>query len=147
MSDLNEIGERDNWICWLCDKPVDPEASVNSDLGPSTDSFALAKSKKGASGGERLAHRMCNTMKGKIAPVVAWAAELLVAEPAPIVETVERLSRKGGRELVARCSSETDAEQASVWLIDRLSRFAPDLSFSTQINPGGGQYMLMLRVD
>ena len=147
MSDLNEIGERDNWICWLCDKPVDPDASVNSDLGPSTDSFALAKSKKGASGGERLAHRMCNTMKGKIAPVVAWAAELLVAEPAPIVETVERLSRKGGRELVARCSSETDAEQASVWLIDRLSRFAPDLSFSTQIKPGGGQYMLMLRVD
>ena len=147
MSDLNEIGERDNWICWLCDKPVDPDASVNSDLGPSTDSFALAKAKKGASGGERLAHRMCNTMKGKIAPVVAWAPELLVAEPAPIVETVERLSRKGGRELVARCSTEADAEQASEWLLDRLSRFAPDISFSTQINPGGGQYMLMLRTN
>ena len=147
MSDLNEIGDRDNWICWLCDKPVDPDASVNSDLGPSTDSFALAKAKKGAGGVERLAHRMCNTMKGKIAPVVAWAPELLVAEPAPIVETVERLSRKGGRELVARCSNEADAEQASEWLLDRLSRFAPDMSFSTQVNPGGGQYMLMLRVD
>jgi hypothetical protein len=147
MSDLNEIGDRDNWICWLCDKPVDPDASVNSDLGPSTDSFALAKAKKGASGGERLAHRMCNTMKGKNAPVVAWAPELLVAEPAPIVETVERLTRKGGRELVARCSSESDAMQASDWLLDRLSRFAPDVSFSTQINPGGGQYMLMLKAD
>ncbi|MEN9749643.1 MAG: hypothetical protein RL149_721, partial [Actinomycetota bacterium] len=28
MSDLNEIGERDGWRCWLCDKPVDPDASV-----------------------------------------------------------------------------------------------------------------------
>ena len=147
MSDLNEIGERDNWICWLCDKPVDPDASVNSDLGPSADSFALAKAKKGSSGGERLAHRACNTMKGKIAPVVAWSPDLLVAEPAPIVETVERLSRKGGRELVARCSTEADAQRASQWLLDRLSRFAPELSFSTQVNPGGGQFMLMLRVD
>jgi hypothetical protein len=147
MSDLNEIGERDGWRCWLCDKPVDPDASVNSDLGPSADSYALAKAKKGASGGERLAHRMCNTMKGKNAPVVEWASDLLVAEPAPIVETVERLSRKGGRELVARCSSEADAEKASDWLLDRLTRFAPDVAFSTQINPGGGQYMLMLRAD
>ena len=147
MSDLNEIGERDNWICWLCDKPVDPEASVNSDLGPSADSFALAKAKKGASGGERLAHRACNTMKGKIAPVVAWSPELLIAEPAPIVETVERLSRKGGRELVARCSTEADAMQASDWLLDRLSRFAPEFAFSTQVNPGGGQFMLMLKAD
>ena len=147
MSDLNEIGERDNWTCWLCDKPVDPDASVNSDLGPSADNFALAKAKKGSSGGERLAHRACNTMKGKIAPVVAWSPDLLVAEPAPIVETVERLSRKGGRELVARCSTEADAHQASQWLLDRLSRFAPEISFSTQVNPGGGQFMLMLRVD
>jgi hypothetical protein len=100
VRDLNQIGEADGWRCWLCDMPVDPDASVNSDLGPSADSFALAKSKKGASGGERLAHRACNTMKGKMPAVVAWPAELLVAEPAPIVETVERLVRKGGRELV-----------------------------------------------
>lgn len=145
MRDLNEIGEADGWRCWLCDKSVDPDASVNSGLGPSADSFALAKSKKGTTGGERLAHRACNTMKGKIAPVVPWPAELLVAEPAPIVETVERLVRKGGRELVARCSSAEDAEIAATWLLDRLSRFAPDTNFSTQVNPGGGQFMLMLK--
>ena len=145
MRDLNEIGERDGWRCWLCDKPVDPDASVNSDLGPSADSFALAKSKKGASGGERLAHRACNTMKGKVAPVVAWPDELLASEPAPIVETVVRLTRKGGRELVARFSSEQDAERAAEWLLDRLSRFAPETEFATQVNPGGGQFMLVLR--
>jgi hypothetical protein len=86
-------------------------------------------------------------MKGKIAPVVPWAEHLLVAEPAPIVETVERLSRKGGRELVARCMSEDDAAEASEWLLDRLSRFAPGVRFETQINPGGGQYMLMLKAS
>jgi hypothetical protein len=146
LSDLNEVGERDNWRCWLCDKDVDPDASVNSDLGPSTDSYAVTKAKKGSPAVERLAHRMCNTMKGKHTPVVAWPEDLLAAEPAPIVETVERLLQKGGRELVARFSSESDAENASVWLLDRLSRFAPNAKFDTQVNSGGGQFLLMLRM-
>lgn len=89
---------------------------------------------------------MCNTMKGKHTPVVAWPEDLLAAEPAPIVETVERLLQKGGRELVARFSSESDAENASVWLLDRLSRFAPNAKFDTQVNSGGGQFLLMLRM-
>ncbi len=147
MSDLNEIGERDHWRCWLCDKAVDPDASVNSDLGPSADGYAVAKGKKGSVAVERLAHRACNTMKGKNAPVVPWASELLVAEPAPIIETIERLKAKGGRELIGRCSSEADAEAAAEWLLDRLSRLAPETSFSTQINPGGGQYLLMLKAS
>jgi hypothetical protein len=146
MSDLNEVGDRDNWRCWLCDAAVDPEASVNSDLGPSTDSFAAAKLKKGAVVTERLAHRMCNTMKGKVAPVVPWSKELFVVDPAPIFETVERLKAKGGREIVARCPDESDAKQASEWLLDRLTRLAPDAKFSTEIKPGGGQFMLALRM-
>ena len=144
MSDLNEVGGRDNWICWLCDTPVDPDASVNSDRGPSVDSYSVAKSKKNVVTVERLAHRDCNTMKGKKAPVVAWSPDLLVVDPSPIVATVDRLERKGGREVIARCPSQEDAEQASAWLLDRLSRYAPDLAVSTQITSGGGQYMLFL---
>jgi hypothetical protein len=147
MSDLNEIGERDGWRCWLCDGEVDPDASVNSDRGPSVDSFAAAKGKKAAAPIERLAHRACNTMKGKIAPVVPWSDELLVVDPAPIVATVDRLARKGGREVIARCPSQEDADAAAAWLLDRLSRFAPDMALSTQVNPGGGQFMLVLRAD
>jgi hypothetical protein len=147
MSDLNEVGERDGWICWLCDKPVDPDASVNSDLGPSTDSFAAAKAKKGAGTVERLAHRSCNTMKGKIAPVVPWLKDVVIADPSPIFETVERLQRKGGREVIARCMDAADAEKVSDWLIDRLGRLAPDTGFSVDIKPGGGQFMLSLKVD
>ncbi len=144
MSDLNEVGDRDNWRCWLCDTAVDPDASVNSDRGPSVDSYTVTKTKRGGDVVERLAHRSCNTMKGKIAPVVPWSPDLLVVDPSPIVATVERLKNKGGREIIARCPDMNDANAASEWLLDRLSRFAPGTAFATQINPGGGQYMLML---
>lgn len=144
MSDLTTIGDHDKWVCWLCDQSVDPDASVNSDLGPSVDNYAATRVKKGAAAVERLAHRMCNTMKGKNAPVVPWSPDLFVVDPSPIVETVERLRAKGGREIVARCPDENDARQASDWLLDRLTRLAPDMTFSTQITPGGGQYVLAL---
>jgi hypothetical protein len=147
VSDLNAVGDSDNWICWLCDQPVDPDASVNSDLGPSVDSFAATRVKKGTAAVERLAHRACNTMKGKVAPVVPWSKELFVVDPSPIFETVERLRKKGGREIIARCPDESDASQAATWLLDRLSRLAPELVFSTEISSGGGQYVLSLRLE
>jgi hypothetical protein len=147
MSDLNEVGQRDNWLCWLCDTPVDPDASVNSDRGPSVDSYNVVKSKKNTVTIERLAHRDCNTMKGKKAPVVPWSPELLVVDPSPIVATVDRLARKGGKEVIARCPSEEDAELASEWLLDRLSRYVPDMALTTRITSGGGQYMLFLEAE
>ncbi|MDP2013038.1 MAG: hypothetical protein Q8L05_02315, partial [Actinomycetota bacterium] len=124
MSDLNEIGERDGWRCWLCDEPVDPEASVNADRGPSIDGGLSPKGKKASAASERLAHRSCNTRKGKITPVVPWSSDLFVVDPAPIVSTVDRLTRKGGKEVVARCPSQADADQAAEWLVDRVSRLA-----------------------
>lgn len=147
MSDLNEVGERDNWICWLCDTPVNPDTSVNSDLGPSADSYADSKAKKGTATVERLAHRACNTMRGKIAPVVPWSKELLVVDPSPIFESVERLKAKGGREIVARCPDQNDANQAAEWLIGRVARLAPGVRFTTEISAGGGQFMLSLRIE
>ncbi|CAB4962105.1 unannotated protein [freshwater metagenome] len=145
MSTLDEVGERDAWRCWLCDEPVDPEASVNSDRGPSVDGGTSPKGKKAPAAVERLAHRSCNTGKGKIAPVVPWSSELFVVDPAPIVATVERMTRKGGREVVARCPSKDDADKAAAWLLDRLSRFAPQLRVTTQVDAGGGQFLLVLR--
>jgi len=147
MSDVTSVGDSDNWMCWLCDKPVDPDASINADLGPSVDSYAATRVKKGAVSVERLAHRACNTMKGKVAPVVPWSPDLFVVDPSPIFEAVERLRTKGGREIVARCPDENDAREASDWLLDRLSRLAPGLPVSTQISSGGGQFMLAITLD
>jgi hypothetical protein len=148
MSRLDEVGERDGWRCWLCDEPVDPEMSVNDGRGPSIDSLTTRSKRKakGSSGpDERLAHRDCNTRKGAVAAVVPWPDRLFVVDPAPIVATVDRLQRKGGREVVARCPTQADGQEAADWLVDRLSRLSPDLAVTAEVEPGGGQFLLVLR--
>ena len=147
MGRLDVIGERDGWRCWLCDEPVDPDMSVNDGRGPSIDSLVTERrAKKKGSGPptERLAHRGCNTGKGKVKPVVPWAEHLFVIDPAVILTSVDRLARKGGREVMARCPDEHDAREAADWLVDRLSRLDPDLDVVATIEPGGGQYLLVL---
>jgi hypothetical protein len=147
MASIDEVGERDQWLCWICDKKVDPDLSVNDDLGPSLDRCdALTKTygKKKPVGEERLAHRQCNTKKGAVKPVIAWSNDLLLFDPAPILQSAERLMNKGGREIVARCGSQSDASDAGVWLLDRLGRLVPAVTFTTKIEQGGGQFLLSL---
>jgi hypothetical protein len=152
MTKLDDIAERDGWRCWLCDEPVDPAMSVNDSRGASVDSRvtdAKAKSaKKGATPpvAERLAHRGCNTRKGAVAAVVPWAEHLFVVDPAPILTVTDRLARKGGREIMARCPSRADAEAAADWLADRLSRLVPDLDITTAVESGGQQFMVVVSV-
>jgi hypothetical protein len=143
MSKLDEVGERDGWRCWLCDEPVDPQMSVNDGRGPSVDSLT-SKSKKDA--GERLAHRGCNTRKGAVKPVVPWPERLFVSDPAPLISVSERLQRKGGREVVARCPSRDDAQQTADWLVNRFSRLTPMLPVTASIDSGGGQFLVALTV-
>lgn len=156
MSRLDEVGEHAGWRCWLCDEPVDPEMSVNDPRGPSIDQRTTkAKAKKSAkkvakkdAGGtaqERLAHRGCNTGKGATEPVVPWPEHLFVVDPVPIIASVERLARKGGREIMARCSTADDADAAADWLLDRVSRLEPDLDPAAEVESGGGQFLVILR--
>ena len=142
MSRLEDVGERDGWRCWLCDDEVDPHMSVNDDRGPSIDS-RTPKPKPGVP--ERLAHRGCNTRKGAVTAVVTWPERLFVVDPAVIITSVERLQRKGGREIMARCPTKGDADDAATWLADRLTRLVPDRTFETIVEPGGGQFMVVLR--
>lgn len=148
MSRLSDIGDADQWRCWICDEPVDPEMSVNDSRGPSIDSITTrskAKGKTFGAGTERLAHRGCNTGKGATAPVVPWPDHLFVVDAAPIIATVERLQRKGGREAMARCPTKADADAAAAWLVDRVSRLAPGLEIEADIEPGGGQFLIVVR--
>jgi hypothetical protein len=155
MSRLDEVGSRDGWRCWICDEPVDPSMSVNDARGPSIDSRmtqgkARAQAKKQGAGGtpvERLAHRGCNTRKGAVAAVVPWPDHLFVVDPAPIITAVERLQRKGGRELMARCPTRADADAAAAWLLDRIGRLSPEANFSVEVDAGSGQFMLLLRAQ
>jgi hypothetical protein len=150
VSGLDDVGEADGWRCWLCDEPVDRAMSVNDARGPSIDACTTkAKAKTRAKGGvapqERLAHRACNTGKGAVDPVIPWADQLFVVDPAPILPSVERLERKGGRQVMARCPGRDDADEAAAWLVDRISRLRPGLPVSTEIEPGGGQFVVVLR--
>ena len=156
MARLEEIGEQDGWRCWLCDEPVDADRSANDDRGPSVDSRmterkARSKGKKqgkkqgSAPPTERLAHRSCNTGKGNVEAVVPWADHLFVVDPSPIIASVERLALKGGREVMARCPTRADADEAAAWLVDRVSRLEPDLDVSAEIDAGGGQFLVALR--
>lgn len=149
MSQLEDIGHRDGWRCWLCDASVDPAINANDSRGPSIDlcitkAKAKTKSRAGGPATERLAHRGCNSGKGAVAPVVPWAEHLFVGDPAPILPTVERLERKGGREAFGRCPTLADAHDAAAWLVDRVSRLRPGLALSPVVEEGGGQYLVLL---
>ncbi|MCW2541679.1 MAG: hypothetical protein JWN95_3404 [Frankiales bacterium] len=161
MSRLDEVGEQDQWRCWLCDEAVDPSRSVNDDRGPSVDSMqaggkagggnksaktAQRSAKDGAPPltGERLAHRACNTRKGAVLPVIPWPTGLFVADPAPLFAVSQRLARKGGREVVARCPSRDDADAVALWLVDRFTRLVPEMPVTAAVEPGGGQFMIAL---
>jgi hypothetical protein len=150
VSNLTEIGDRDGWSCWVCDEPVDASRSVNDDRGPSVDSRSNAskgKSKAGkrdAGGSERLAHRSCNTKKGAVRAVIPWPSALLVSDPALLLAVAERLERKAGREVVARCPARSDADETSAWLLDRFSRLLPEVAVESSVESGGGQFMVAL---
>jgi hypothetical protein len=152
MAELDEIGEAEGWRCWLCDETVDPRLSSSDSRGASVDArITKARAKKlkkskGAPLPERLAHVGCNTGKGATDPVVPWPDELFVIDPSPIIAATDRLYRKGGREILARCPTFDDAQATADWLIDRLSRLQPGLAVSSRIDEGGGQYMVSLYV-
>ena len=76
--------------------------------------------------------------------MVKWADHLFLFDPAPILGSVHRLESKGGREMMARVPSKADGEEAAAWLVDRLSRLVPNLKVTTKIEPGGGQFMLIV---
>ena len=148
MSQLDDIAEKDGWRCWVCDEPVDSATSVNDARGPSVDTRTVSgrSGKKGGgdfAGGERLAHRGCNSRKGAVTPVIPWPANLMLIDPASLIAVAERLDRKGGREVVVRCADRADA-QAADWLVDRFSRLAPSLVVSADVDPGGGQFLVAL---
>jgi hypothetical protein len=132
----------------LCDEPVDRDMPSRDPRSASIDARVSKKKakKKSIDLGERLAHRDCNTGKGNNDPVIAWADHLFVVDPAVIIPSVERLAKKGGREAMARCPSHEDAVVAGEWLVDRISRLQPNLDVQSTVEPGGGQFLVVISV-
>lgn len=76
--------------------------------------------------------------------VIAWPERLYVIEPAPLIAVADRLERKGGREIVGRCPTKKDAQEAADWLVDRFSRLVPGMPVTAAIEAGGGQFLVIL---
>ncbi len=67
-----------------------------------------------------------------------------MVEPAPLITVAERLEHKGGREMVGRCPTRQDAQEAAEWLVDRFSRLVPGLPVTADTEAGGGQFLVIL---
>lgn len=46
---------------------------------------------------------------------------------------------------MGRCPTQADANDAATWLGDRLSRLAPDMDIETEVEAGGGQFLVVIR--
>ena len=140
------MGARDGWRCWICDEPVDPDKSVNDARGPSIDSYftAVASRRRARAGSSDWPTAPATPRRAPTTPVIRWPDRLFVSDPAVLLTTVDRLERKGGREVVGRCPSAADAGTGADWLVDRLSRLAPGLPVSATVEAGGGQHLLVL---
>lgn len=59
---IKRIGDRDGWICWICQGPIDPQKRNNAHYGPSIDH--VIRRADGGSGDDsnlKIAHRKCNS--------------------------------------------------------------------------------------
>ena len=61
-----------------------------------------------------------------------------------LIAVAARLERKGGREMVGRCPTSQDAQEAADWLVDRFSRLVPGLPVAADVEAGGGQFLVIL---
>ena len=68
-----------------------------------------------------------------------WDAELVVDE-----RLVRRLLRRFPELELASVERLAEGWDRSAWLVDRLSRLAPELAVTTTVEPGGGQFLLVL---
>jgi hypothetical protein len=118
MADIEELGERDGWTCWLCGEAVPQRAKANDPNQPVGDQIAPAA--KGAKGrGEvRLAHKRCNDARKGRPPRIAWPERFSVVDAPDLLASLTRIAKRGGRgEVVAMCVDQESAEAGAAWVV------------------------------
>ncbi len=129
--------------------PITPEdllEDIEVSFQPLSDSLEVAYTSPGAERSQFVATEFATayteTREGEAA---AHSDHLFVIDPVDIISTSDRLERKGGREIMTRCPTSEDAEQVSEWLVDRLSRLHPEMTVTSRIDEGGGQFLVILQ--
>ncbi len=116
------VAAADNWRCWLCGDPVDPELT-RGPWSPTMDHVTpRRRGGKTAADNLRLAHRSCNNRRGAADPEVGWPPELGVTESADLFSAAVELARSGGTgtRRVVGWVDPTVLEEARAWLLERI---------------------------
>lgn len=124
MSRIADLAERDGWVCWLCDGPIDPEASPGTP-GSATVDHVVPRSRGGRTEPEnlRLAHRRCNGARGNSLPELEWPAQLSLIDAAPLWQSLARILKRRAPEIIAVAPTVELGKDAAAWATDRLERF------------------------
>src|SRR4051812_35354403 len=134
---IEELGDRDDWTCWVCGGAVDSRCPSGSPHRASVD-HVIPRSRGGTNdlGNLRLAHRRCNGQRGSRLPELEWPEDLGVHQPAPLWPVLQRASRRRGDwEVVAAVAAE-GAERAERWLTDAVRSILGG-SWETRLQPLG----------
>jgi hypothetical protein len=119
MADLQDLGDEEGWLCWLCGEPVPQQAKSNDPKQPVADQVAPAAKGDRGRGTVRLAHKGCNDLRKGRPPSIAWPERFHVADAPELLQSLTRLAKRKGQggEVVAMCPDPESAEAAAAWVV------------------------------
>jgi hypothetical protein len=142
---VQQIGDRDGWVCWICENDVDPKAIVGSANAASTD-HVVPKALGGTNESDnlRLAHRKCNSNRGSKLPELLWPHAEDLIDGAPLWPALLRMQKKRDTtETVAFFTSLTSAEAASGWVVAKATQLTGE-PWTSEVQPTGSSYGVRL---
>lgn len=142
---LQQLGDRDGWVCWICDNDVDPRAPVGSANAASID-HVVPRALGGTSEPDnlRLAHRKCNSTRGSKVPELRWPHTEDLIDSAPLWPALQRMQKKlGTSETVAFFTSLTSAEEASAWVVIKATQLT-GIPWTSEVHPTESSYGVKL---
>lgn len=124
MTRVEDLAERDGWVCWLCEQPIDPDAVLGAPQRASID-HVVPKSRGGPTepANLRLAHARCNGERGNDLPELTWPDRFMLIDAAPLWQSLARILRRRTPEIVAVAPTRELAVEAAEWATVRVERF------------------------
>lgn len=119
--ELQTVGERDEWRCWICTQDVDPNAPRGTPGAPSVD-HVIPRSRGGSSEAEnlRLAHRRCNMRRSDHLPELEWPSRYHLSLQVPLWEALNSRSRRPGEWQIVALATQTEAPEVQEWLEEHI---------------------------
>ena len=116
---LQELGDRDEWVCWLCGEAVPKSAKASDPNQAVSDQISAAAKGDRGRGEVRLAHKRCNDLRKGRPPSIAWPERFSVADAPELLQSLVRIDKKKDRggEVVAMCAGPQEAEAAAAWVL------------------------------